>query len=65
VDVYTYLSSSRLLTAPAPVEKMRACMDLMRFAWRLLESCSRMGLFLFFLSVIHLATSLCDQYSIA
>jgi len=29
VDVYTYLSSRRLLTAPTPVEKMCACVDRM------------------------------------
>jgi len=40
-------------------------MDRMRFAWHLLESFARMGLFLFFSGGIHLATSLHDQYSIA
>jgi len=53
VDVYTYLSSRRLLIPPTHAEKMFTCVDRMRFAFRLLGSFARMGLFLFFLSVIY------------
>jgi len=71
VDVYTYLSSRRLLTPPTHAEKMFTCMDRMAFAWQIAAQLARMGFFLFFVGVIHLATSLhdihlatslCDQF---
>jgi len=65
VDVYTYLSSRRLLTPPTHAEKMLACVDRMQLACRLLARFARMGFFLFFLSVIYHMTSLQDQYLMA
>jgi len=60
VDVYTYLSSRRLLTAPTPVEKKLACVDRMAVCLSVCGAASRVGFFLFFAGGIHLATSLCD-----
>jgi len=55
VDVYTYLSSRRLLIPSTPAEKMRTCMDCMGIACQFAGQLTRRGLFLFFSGGIHLA----------